>query len=717
MSGLSLLEFLRRELAPTPGRGSKTFRLTLACLAATIPILTHHIPHGLIVMILMYLITQEDTAATVIGSILGLIGATLGLGLALLAWRISLDIVWLRLCFLVLFLFGGLFLKRVLTIGALGSAIGLPASLVMILPDILPPSPEVMVEFVLWIWWCVTLGLSVNAGVQLLLSPGDPLMLLQRELVTRIKAVEQSLRRLARSEALEPSSASLSSLSIAGMSRPLALLKTASVVHAWAGERHDGLATLITLIDRLVTSAVALEGLAAHSAEPIRHERLLSVAEGCDRMRLAFEKMRLPAPGEWVALAHEQNTEPPIPLLDIERTLDQIALTLPQYFAELGHSKAAPAEKRSLFLPDAFDNPEYVRFAIKGTLSALICYVLFIGFDYPGIYTSVITCFVVSLSTIGASNQKGILRFGGAAVGGLMGLIALVYLFPNMETIGGFWLVFGTGTAIAAWVNFGTPRISYGGYQIGLAFYKAVLQDFGPATSATVVRDRLIGVFFGLIVFGIVEQLLWPVRAQDALRAHLAEILHLLAELARSKTSDKNPTVITGEVDSWRRRISQKVEDMQGLIESSKFESGDLDVDEIQKRIGDGQLVFVLLLSLARQGQDIAEPSVFRTAEVDLDRKIATALEALAMRTTGGAELTVPKLDDALTAFERTITATEKRDEEATTQFAGRLALYRTLVDAINRLSLESLETRQDGQRSLSSNEERFFESRKTRIN
>ena len=160
------------------------------------------------------------------------------------------------------------------------------------------------------------------------------------------------------------------------------------------------------------------------------------------------------------------------------------------------------AEKRSLFLPDAFDNPEYVRFAIKGTLAGFICYFLFIGFDYPGIYTSVITCFVIALSTIGASNQKGILRFGGAAVGGLMGLIALVYLFPNMDTIGGFWLVFGAGTAVAAWATFGTPRIFYGGYQAGLAFYKAVLQGFGPALSATVVRDRLIGVFFGLIVFG-----------------------------------------------------------------------------------------------------------------------------------------------------------------------------------------------------------------------
>src|SRR4029434_3747077 len=199
--------------------------------------------------------------------------------------------------------------------------------------------------------------------------------------------------------------------------------------------------------------------------------------------------------------------------------------------------RAAPSEKRRLFLPDAFDNPEHVHFAIKGTLAAFICYFFFIGFDYPGIYTSVVTCFVVSVSTIGASNQKGILRFGGAAVGGLMGLIALVYLFPNLETIGGFWLVFGAGTAVAAWVNFGTPRIAYGGYQIGLAFYKAILQGFGTAVSATVVRDRLIGVFFGLVVFGLIEHVLWPERARDALRARLVEALRLLADLARARSS------------------------------------------------------------------------------------------------------------------------------------------------------------------------------------
>src|SRR5712692_8270764 len=122
-------------------------------------------------MIVMFLVTQEDAAATVLGSVLGMLGATVGLGLALLAWQVSLDTPWLRICFLVAFLFGGLFLKRALTLGPLASAIGLPAAMTMILPDIAPPIPEVLVEFVLWIWWCVILGLGVNAGVQLLFSP------------------------------------------------------------------------------------------------------------------------------------------------------------------------------------------------------------------------------------------------------------------------------------------------------------------------------------------------------------------------------------------------------------------------------------------------------------------------------------------------------------------------------------------------------------------
>jgi multidrug resistance protein MdtO len=693
MSPSALLDFLRRELAPTPGRRSAAFRLTLACLAATIPILTHRIPEALLVMIVMYLITQEDYAATIIGSILGVVGITIGLGSALLAWEITLDIPWLRLCFIIVFLFGGLFLKRVLKIGALGTAIGLPAALVMIVPDILPPRPEVMVDFVLWTWWCVTLGLSVNAGVQLLLSPGDPLMLLREVLDTRLLAVEHSLRRLAGSVAMEPPDTSLNTFEIVGMSRPLALLKSASIIHRWAHERHVGLAAIITLVDRLVTDAIAIEALAPLSGAEISNERLLNVADGCDLTRRAFAELRLPSPSEWTALSVEQTSDTAPPLTDMERTLDQIVLAMPGCFEDPGRCGAVSDEKRGLFLPDAFDNPEYVRFAIKGSLAAFICYVCFIGFDYPGIYTSVITCFVVALSTIGSSNQKGILRFGGAAVGGGMALIALVYLLPNFESIGGFWLVFCAGTGVAAWVNFGAPRISYGGYQIGLAFYKGVLQGFGPAMNLTIIRDRLIGIFFGLVVFGVVESMLWPVRAADALRARLAEIIRLLAELARTRAGSATPT-ISDDVDSWRRLISQKVEDIQGLIESSKFELGAFKLSEIQKFAGDAQIIFILLLTLARQRRDVTAPNVVKAAAVELDDAMAKTLLALSTCIASDSQPAAPDLEDLIDFLDRHVAVcTDAGEMAASSQLAECSALYRALVTAIERLSMSSLKS------------------------
>src|SRR4030095_16482214 len=104
--------------------------------------------------------------------------------------------------------------------------------------------------------------------------------------------------------------------------------------------------------------------------------------------------------------------------------------------------------------------------------------------------------------------------------------------------------------------------------------WKATLQDFGPALSATVARDRVIGGFFGLIAFSIVEHLLWHARAQDLLRRRFAEIMHMLAELARPRTSTSTQAVTADNVHWWRPRISQKIHYVQVSIESSKFEAG-----------------------------------------------------------------------------------------------------------------------------------------------
>ena len=684
MTAAALGGFFRRELAPTPGRGAAAFRLTLACVIATIPILTHRIPHALLAMIVMYLITQEDNAATLLGSVLAMAGVTVGLGAALLVWMVVLDIAWLRIAAFIAFLFIGLFLKRVLVLGALGSAIGVPASLVMVVPDIAPLPPEGLIEFVLWLWLCIALGLAVNLGVQLMLAPGDPLTLLQRELDARLRAVEHTVRELAGgSDGTAAPTTPLVRFVTAGMSRPLALLKSASLTNARARQRHEMLATAITLVDRLVTDAGALRLVTSSTASAPSRESLLRVADGCARTRQAFAEYRWPepAPGAAGTRAPDLDAATP-PLADMDRTLEQlfaVARVEPP-------SPTAQAPGRHLLVPDATTNPEYVRFAVKGTLAALICYILFIGFDYPGIYTSVVTCLVVSLSTIGSSNQKGLLRFGGAALGGLMGLIALVYAYPNVDGLGGFWLVFATGTAVAAWINFGSPRISYGGYQTGLAFYKATLQSFGPAVSATVIRDRLIGVAFGLIVFGLVEHFLWPVRAADRMHARLADVFRSLAALARVASRPREAGV---DVDARRQLIAQQVTDVQGFIESSKFEAGadGRDAQLVERLTADAQTVFLVLLAIARDAETAAlRPDAARGASVRADADVAEILEGLADRIRPGAAASVNDVDGSLAALRESISAQVVAIAE-TPGYAGTVALYRELEAAVSRVA------------------------------
>ncbi len=682
MTASTLLDFLRRELLPTPGRGGATVRITLACLITITLVLMFRMPHSLVAFVVIYLITQEDTAATVLGSILGWVALTLGFGTAVLALELSLGTPWLRICFFAGYFFVGLFLKRALTVGAIGSALGVPTALAMIWPDIAPPSAEVVVEFVLWLWWCATLGLAINVGVQLLLSPGHPLSLLRRELDMRLRAVEHALRRRADQTSAEPPPPSLGTLSIAGMTRPAAFLKTASLVHSWARAHHESLAALITLADRLVTAASALEALASESVTFDEAVRLRRAAEGCRQLRQGLQEWQRPQFAQWVGLSPEQASAKGSPLADVERTLDEIALAMPG-------AGVLPAHRPGFFVPDAFENRNYVRFAIKGTLAALICYLAFIGFDYPEIYTCVITVFVVALSTIGASNQKGILRFGGAAVGGVMGLVALMYVLPNVDNIGGFLLVFGAGCAVTAWANAGSPRISYGGYQVGLAFWKATLQGFGMAVSAQVIRDRLIGIAFGLIVFGLVEHYLWPERARDALRARLSEALRLLADLARTRTSEGRP-LTAADVDSWRRRISLKVAEVQALIESTKFEADPSDIDALQRKTADAQIVFVLLLSLARHRRDPALSGAAQARALEIDGAIAQTLEALAARVTEGRALPTPDLQSALDALERSLVH-EPQASAGAVVAPGPLALYRSLVGTLKRLSPEPL--------------------------
>jgi len=186
----------------------------------------------------------------------------------------------------------------------------------------------------------------------------------------------------------------------------------------------------------------------------------------------------------------------------------------------LGPAKEAPPmPHKRLFAADTFTNPEYVRYALKVTLSAMICYIIYTGLDWPGIHTAFITCCFISLENLRATLHKGALRLVGCMIGGLIGFLSIMYLVPHMESIVSLVLLVAAVSALAGWVAAGSERIAYGGLQIGLAFYMCMLQSFEPDTDFVKIRDRLVGIVLGIVVTTIVFRYCWPERETSEIAA------------------------------------------------------------------------------------------------------------------------------------------------------------------------------------------------------
>jgi uncharacterized membrane protein YccC len=173
-----------------------------------------------------------------------------------------------------------------------------------------------------------------------------------------------------------------------------------------------------------------------------------------------------------------------------------------------------PPKPKGLFVPDAFTNPAHVHFAFKVTFAAMFCYIVYEAIDWSGIHTAFITCTFIALESTGATLYKGTLRIVGCVIGGALALFSIVFLMPHMETIASLVVLVAGASAIAAWVAAGSERISYAGLQLAFAFFYSVFQGYAPDTDLDNVRNRVVGILFGLIVTGLVFQYIWPERAR-----------------------------------------------------------------------------------------------------------------------------------------------------------------------------------------------------------
>jgi multidrug resistance protein MdtO len=537
----NLVALLRRELRPTPGRLGDSVRIVVVVLATVAIAETFRIPESAVSAYIVLFLSGHEAVTTVRTSLAAGIAVVLAIFTTIAVFMLSLSEPALRIPLMAVTTFGAMFLSRAATLGpvffvagfvtAYGLTLGdqvlglalQPATISNApqfeLPEIFfVPPEEALVRFLLWFSLSVLVPVALLIAANLL-TGRDPALLLRRGLAERLATAADFCAGESGAEGR------LEAQTFEGTAQ-LRKLHNLAGVFARGQRRPVWRASLIDDISRLGLLLLGWLRVEGNDRNP-----LVPAARACRRAEQALEDREAPGPEPLTITA----TGAARPLAAaITRTLRSIYETLAAK-PETASPKenAAAGSTGRLLAGDAFSNPEYVRFALKVTLAVMTCYFVMDMTNWPGIHTCVITAFFVALGTVGDTLHKATLRFVGCLIGAGLGLGAILLLMPLMTDLGDLFLLLAPITLLAAWVGYGSERISYAGWQIGLAFYLVVLQGYGPTISMYTARDRTIGILFGNIVVFVIFTTIWPVSVANVVRTHLARALEQLAVLVR----------------------------------------------------------------------------------------------------------------------------------------------------------------------------------------
>jgi multidrug resistance protein MdtO len=517
-------------------------------------------------------------------------------------------------------------------------------------------SAETNVEDTLWLTLGSFIGVAVTAVVELALSrsrPGDDIVV---PIVERLSAVETSLALYAQDRPPDHAKEqAITRLDLLGTSALRGALRRSDYSVHYKAQ----MSAVVSLVARLVDIAAALTQLNFHRSADDRMQLRNLVLTLAD-LRTDLINRRIPHPAQF---HRDDERSQSLPLL---REMERVVELIPQAFAgspkiDEHRSPSDDTPRVKLFRPDVLVNPEHLNFALKGCLAASSCYIIYNAIAWPGISTAVTTCLLTALSTIGSSRQKQVLRFGGALVGGfLFGMGSQIFILPCLDSIGGFTLLFILVTIVAAWVMTSSPRLSYFGFQIAVAFYLINVQEFAMQTSLAVARDRVVGILLGLFMMWLAFDQLWSAPAAVEMRRAFISNLRLLAQLEREP--------LAGTEKTWnsfppREMIEANFNKVRGLADGVLFEFGPSRQQDLalrhrirrwQSRLQTFFLLRIALLKYRLRLPGFELPERLHVAQQDFDDYLAKTLDGMADRWEGKASERTDDLEDAFDGLEKT---------------------------------------------------------------
>jgi multidrug resistance protein MdtO len=347
--------------------------------------------------------------------------------------------------------------------------------------------------------------------------------------------------------------------------------------------------------------------------------------------------------------------------------------------------------------PDALDNPEHLQFALKGCLAASVCYLLYNLVAWPGISTAVTTCLLTALTTIGSSHQKQILRITGAMFGGfLIGMGSQAFILPYSDSITGFVVLFVAVTALSSWFITSSPRLSYFGMQVAVAFYLINLDGFKMQISLAFARDRVVGILLGLFIMWLVFDQLWGAPAAIQMKKTFISNLRLVAQFAREPISTDAKTAIARSL-ALRETINGNLDKARSLADGVLLEFGPSREQDLalRDRIRDWQpnlrMIFITRLVLWKYRARLPGfelPEAIHPAQEEFDERLAKALEGMADRTEGHESTQKQDLSKAYAQLEQ---AAWKSSPKTQNQFSPQIESFLLLSRRIALLT-DSLE-------------------------
>jgi multidrug resistance protein MdtO len=626
----SWIHDLLQDLAPNPGRLASALRIVLASVVALVIMEALQMPFISIGMYFIFLISRDSPAISLRTSLFSFAIVVLAILVELAVVILSDNDPVVRLLSVTAVTFVAGMIVVTTNYPQLGSSFGLIYCTVIALWERHLPADR-LVKTSLYLVGTFLISLGCAVAVEYLFGARHPAQALQEQRRIRYTALEALFRAYARNappaERFEAASR-VSRIAIAGQSGMMSLYNTIVDRNLDPGSLPIATRPRITMLAQLMDVSAAFGLQNPPEVDPDTQTRCARIADECRRITPGLP----PEPGSRLELVHRGQYG----LLDrVEGSLHAI-LTMPMDLSPLKSKDlvALPSHKIPFFIPGAIRNRENVAFGLKICLCATFCYIFYNAVAWPGISTSVTTVLVTGLSSSAATKQRLVFRLLGSIIGGLLlGLGAISFLFPHMDSITSLVVLEAAIAFLSAWVAAG-PKFNYIGLQMAFAFYLVAFESFSSPTELAPARDRFVGIVIALAAMWLVFDQLWPIRTTTVMRRSFAAVLRIGADLFTLLNSTGDRDEILRHADSLRDRLGKLVAGIRsantavpyefGLARDQHIQTG----DQILRATLTAAAIFWNQLALLHNEQDIdflADPGL-RT----MRGKLATDMNTLA---------------------------------------------------------------------------------------